>query len=347
MDAFFAAVEQRDQPRLRGLPVAVAGSSDRAVVVAASYEARRYGVRSALPLRLALRRCPELVVVPPRFDVYREVSLEVRAIFHRFTPLVEPLALDEAYLDVTEPLSGPPSGTLIARAIKTTIFRETRLTASAGVATGKFLAKVASGLQKPDGLSVILPEQTDAFLAALPIEKFFGVGPATLVKMHGAGIRTGADMRARSAEELERLFGKSGLFFHAMALGQDDRPVLPNRERKSIGAETTFEHDRQGVDELDVTLVELSEQVYQRLTRAGSLARCVTVKLRFADFRTITRSHTLEQPLHDLDELVATARVLAFETPRPDEPVRLIGVTLAQLAAPGTVVFQPRLEFPA
>lgn len=347
MDAFFAAVEQRDNPSLRGRPVAVAGSSDRAVVVAASYEARRYGVRSALPLRLALRRCPELVVVPPRFDAYREVSHEVRAIFGRFTPLVEPLALDEAYLDVTEPLSGPPSGTLIAKAIKATIQRETRLTASAGVATGKFLAKIASGLRKPDGLSVILPEDSDAFLAALPVDKFFGVGPATLVKMHQAGIRTGADLRARDAEELERLFGKAGLFFHAMARGQDDRPVLPNRERKSIGAETTFEHDRLGRAELEGTLVELSELVFQRLTRVGGLARNVTVKLRFADFRTITRSHTLEQPLRGLEELIATARVLAFETERPDEPVRLIGVTLAQLAVPGTMAYQPRLEFPA
>lgn len=347
MDAFFAAVEQRDQPALRGQPVAVAGSSERAVVVAASYEARRFGVRSALPLRLALRRCPELVVVPPRFDAYRELSGEVRAIFHRFTPLVEPLALDEAYLDVTEPLSGPASGTLVAKAIRATIFRETRLTASAGVATGKFLAKIASGMQKPDGLTVILPEQNDAFLAALPIEKFFGVGPATLVKMHRAGIRTGADLRARSAAELAQLFGKAGLFFHAMARGQDDRPVQPNRERKSVGAETTFEHDRQGREELDDTLVELSGLVYQRLTRAGSSARNVTVKLRFADFRTITRSRTLEQPLQDLDELVATARLLAFEAPRPDEPVRLIGVTLAQLAAPEKVTFQPRLDFPS
>lgn len=344
MDAFFASVEQRDRPELRGRPVAVGGHGERAVVAAASYEARRFGVRSALPMRHALRLCPELVVVPARFDVYRQVSEQVRAIFHRYTDLVEPLALDEAYLDVTTPKRGPPSGTLIARAIKADVLRETGLTASAGVATGKFLAKVASGMQKPDGLTVILPHEEEAFLAALPVSEFFGVGPATREKMHALGIRTGADLRARGPEELERRFGKTGRFFYEMACGRDERPVTPDRERKSIGAETTFESDRYGRGQLDPTLVELSEEVVGRLSRHAAVARTVTVKLRFADFRTITRSHTSLTPVSELEEVLAVARRLAFESDRPDEPVRLLGVTLSQLLPAGSV-YQPRLGF--
>ncbi len=344
MDAFYASVEQRDSPELRGKPVAVGGRGERAVVVAASYEARKYGVHSALPMRRALRLCPELIVVPARFDVYRQVSEQIRAIFTCFTDLVEPLALDEAYLDVTEPKLGPPSGTLIAKAIKARILAETGLTASAGVATGKFLAKVASGMQKPNGLTVILPHEEEAFLAALPVGDFFGVGPATREKMHALGIRTGADLRAWGADELERRFGKSGRHFFELAWGRDERPVRPDRERKSIGAETTFEHDRLGRAELEPTLAELADEVAHRLSRKGMVARTVTVKLRFADFRTITRSHTGLAPLSELDELLAVARRLAFESDRPDEPVRLIGVTASQLLATGSV-YQPRLPF--
>lgn len=344
MDAFFASVEQRDHPHLKGLPVAVGGRGDRAVVAAASYEARKFGVHSALPMRRAVRQCPELVIMPARFDVYRQVSEQVRAIFRRYTDLVEPLALDEAYLDVTEPKLGPPSGTLIARAIRAAIREETGLTASAGVATGKFLAKVASGLQKPDGLTVILPSEEQAFLAKLPVGEFFGVGPATRERMHALGLRTGADLKAYGPDALEREFGKTGLFFYEIACGRDERLVEPNRERKSIGAETTFESDRSSRGELDPVLLELTDEVTHRLARAGMLGRTVTIKLRFADFSTITRSHTSLSPMSELEEVLAVARKLAFESDRPDEPVRLLGVTLSQLLPAGTVV-QPRIEF--
>lgn len=344
MDAFFASVEQRDRPAIKGKPVAVGGSGERAVVAAASYEARKYGVHSALPMRRALALCPELIVVPPRFDVYRQVSGQVHAIFRRYTDLVEPLALDEAYLDVTEPKQGPRSGTLIAAAIRTAIAAETDLTASAGVGTSKFLAKVASGMQKPDGLTVILPDEEDAFLGALPVAKFYGVGPATLVKLKAMGINTGADLRAAGADRLEQAFGKNGRFFYAVACGQDDRPVRPDRERKSIGAETTFEQDLRGEADLGPTLEEISALVMQRLERAGMMARTVTVKLRFADFRTITRSQTTVTPVTALHELLAAAHYLAFEAPREDGPVRLLGVTVSQLAPLGGPV-QPRIEF--
>lgn len=344
MDAFFASVEQRDHPHLKGLPVAVGGRGERAVVAAASYEARKFGVHSALPMRRALRLCPELVVMPARFDVYRQVSQQVRAIFQRYTDLVEPLALDEAFLDVTEPKLGPPSATLVARAIRAAIRQETGLTASAGVASGKFLAKVASGLRKPDGLTVILPHEAEAFLASLPVGEFFGVGPATRERMHGLGLRTGADLRAYGPEPLEREFGKSGRFFYEIACGRDDRRVEPNRERKSLGAETTFERDRIGHEELDPVLTKLTDEVAHRLARAGMRGRTVTVKLRFKDFTTITRSHTSASPLSELDELLAVARRLTFDSDRPDEPVRLLGVTVSQLQPAGSV-FQPRIEF--
>ena len=344
MDAFFASVEQRDHPHLLGQPVVVGGRGARAVVAAASYEARKFGVHSALPMGRALRLCPELVVMPARFDVYREVSKQVRAIFSEYTHLVEPLSLDEAFLDVTEPRIGPPSATLIATAIKAAIRERTGLTASAGVATGKFLAKVASGMQKPDGLTVILPANEEGFLAALPVGRFFGVGPATQEKMLALGLRTGADLRAYGAEALEREFGKTGRFFYEIACGRDDRPVQPDRERKSIGAETTFEQDRFGEAELGPVLVALTDEVVGHMTRSGILGRTVTVKLRFADFTTITRSHTSQSPLLERGEVLAVARRLAFESERPHEPIRLLGVTVSQLQPAGTA-YQPRLDF--
>lgn len=346
MDAFFASVEQRDAPELRGKPVAVGGAGERGVVAAASYEARRFGVRSALPMRRAVALCPELVIVPPRFDAYREASAKVRAVFRRYTELIEPLALDEAYLDVTHPLTGPPSATLIAKAIKVDILRETGLTASAGVAAGKFLAKVASGMSKPDGLTVILPHQAEAFLATLPIERFHGVGPRTAERMRALGILTGADLRARDPEELERHFGKSGRYFHAMACGVDDRPVEPNRERKSIGSETTLERDVARRADLEPLLVELCHDVARYMERHGLVARTVTVKLRFSDFRTVTRSRTGMEPVPDASTLLAAAVRLAFEVDRPVLPVRLLGVSVSQLYPAGSLVVQERLRFP-
>lgn len=344
MDAFFASVEQRDAPNLRGLPVAVGGSGERAVVAAASYEARAFGVRSAMPMRRALQLCPNLVVVPGRFPAYREASRQIRDIFGRYTELVEPLALDEAYLDVSAPKRGPPSGTLIARAIKADVKREVGLTASAGVARSKFLAKLASGLRKPDGLSVILPDEEDAFVRALPVGSFFGVGPATEAKMHAMGLLTGADLRAVGAEALVEAFGKSGKHFYEMAWCRDERPVDPNRPRKSVGAETTFEVDVTDEVLLDETLVALAEEVFTRLERTGSVARTATVKMRLADFRTITRSHTGAVPIGDLARLLRTIRRLAFEVERPEGALRLLGVTVSQLLEPGGV-YQPLIEF--
>lgn len=346
MDAFFASVEQRDDPSLRGLPVVVGGSGERAVVAAASYEARGFGVHSAMPLRRALSLCPALVVVPPRFDSYRKVSLQIREIFRRYTPLVEPLALDEAYLDVTRPLRGPPSATLIAREIKETVRRETGLTASAGVATGKFLAKVASGMQKPDGLTVILPDEALPFLATLAIERFHGVGPRTAERMHELGIRDGAGLRARSVDELERHFGKVGRFLHQIANGVDERPVDPDRVRKSIGVETTLERDLLERAALEPLLLALCEEVTTHLERHGLVGRTVVVKLRFSDFRTVTRSHTPPVPVGDTQAIAGVALRLAFEVERPLLPVRLLGVSVHQLIAPGSVPIQEALRFP-
>jgi DNA polymerase-4 len=240
MDAFFASVEQRDNPGLRGKPVAVGGGGDRGVVAAASYEARRFGVRSAMASAKARRLCPELIFVPHRFDIYRSVSRQIREIFARYTPIIQPLSLDEAYLDVTENLMALPSATAIAEQIRSAIRAETGLTASAGVSYNKFLAKIASDQNKPDGICVIPPRHGAAFVAALPVQKFHGVGPATAAKMHRLGLHTGADIRAQSPSFLEQHFGKAGRYYYWVSRGIDDRPVNPHQERKSIGSETTF-----------------------------------------------------------------------------------------------------------
>jgi len=346
MDAFYASVEQRDRPKLRGRPVAVGSASQRGVVMTASYEARRFGVGSAMPTARALRRCPELVVVPARFEAYRAVSAEIRAIFERYTDLVEPLALDEAYLDVTEPRRGPASGTVLARQIKADILMRTRLTASAGVSTGKFLAKVASALEKPDGLTVIPPERAEAFLGGLPIARFHGVGPRTAERMTALGIHTGADLRAADPHELARVFGKLGHFLHEVAHGRDDRPVVSHREPKSLGAETTFARDLSRRAELEPVLEELCQGLAARMERARVSARTVTVKVRYADFTLLTRSRTAQGDLCTAPELLATARVLAFETARPDAPIRLLGVSVSHLRQGPLRVVQPTLPFP-
>jgi DNA polymerase IV len=347
MDAFFAAVEQRDHPDWRGLPLAVGGAGERGVVMTASYEARRFGVGSAMPTAHARRLCPELLVVPPSFDAYREASLAIREIFHRYTDLVEPLALDEAFLDVTQPRQGPPSATLVARAIKSAIVRETGLTASAGVASGKFVAKVASGMRKPDGLTVVRPEETEAFVASLPIERFVGVGPKTAARLRSLGIRTGADLRRCDPEDLAERFGKAGRFLYQIALGDDPRPVVPRRERKSIGAERTFERDVDDDAELSATLARVCEVVAVRLADGELAARTVTVKVKYRDFRIITRSASPPTPVVDGAELWPIARALAFDTPRPAGPVRLLGVSLSRLLPRAERVVQPGLPFGA
>src|SRR3712207_611721 len=279
MDAFFASVEQRDNPDLRGRPVAVGGARERGVVAAASYEAPRFGVRSAMPSVTARRKCPDLIFVKPRFEVYKAVSAQIRAIFADYTSLIEPLSLDEAYLDVTENLKGIASATQIAEEIRARIRAETGLTASAGVSYNKFLAKLASDQNKPDGLFVITPAQGPAFVEALPVGCFHGIGPATEARMHRLGIRTGADLKAQPLSVLEQHFGKAGPYYYAIARGIDHRPVRPDRIRKSVGAENTFERDLFSFDEMRAELQPLIEKVWRWCERTGARGRTVTLKV--------------------------------------------------------------------
>ena len=347
MDAFYASVEQRDDPALRGRPVAVGGSARRGVVMAASYEARRFGVRSALPAVTAARRCPELVFVKPRFDVYRAVSREIRAIFLSFTDLVEPLALDEAYLDVTAPLRGPPSATLIAKTIKAEIRDATGLTASAGVSFNKFLAKVASGFEKPDGLTVIRPEAAPAFLDALPIEAFHGVGPVTARRMRDAGIATGADLRERREDELVQRFGKAGRYYFRIVRGEDDRAVRPDRPSKSIGAERTFAEDVAEPAAMVELLGPIAEKVADRVARSGLAGRTVTLKIKHHDFTIHTRARTLDEPVGSATALLDLAAWLLRTPAPPEKPVRLLGITVSNFAAGAATPVQLSLGFPA
>lgn len=334
MDAFFASVEQRDFPELRGKPVAVGGTSQRGVVAAASYEARVFGVRSAMPTVVARRRCPRLILVKSRFDVYRAVSRQIREIFLTFTDLVEPLSIDEAFLDVTHVKQGPPSATLIAREIKAEILRETGLTASAGVSINKFLAKLASDVDKPDGLTVILPEQAESFVAALPVDRFYGVGPVTAERMKAMGIETGADLRARTEQELRKHFGKAGGHFYRIARAQDDRAVRPDRRRKSVGAERTFEEDLIKEADLHGRLKHISEELARRLERNGATGRTVTLKIKYFDFVQQTRSRTLPHEVRAAEELFTISRILLNEPSPPARPVRLLGLTVSGLAGP-------------
>ena len=334
MDAFYASVEQRDQPELRGKPVAVGGGGPRGVVMAASYEARTFGVRSAMPGFQARRLCPGLIFVRTRFDAYQTASRQIREIFASYTDLVEPLSLDEAYLDVTAPRRGPPSATLIARAIKGEILAVTGLTASAGVSFNKFLAKVASAMDKPDGLFVIRPEDALAFVARLPIERFFGIGPVTAGKMKDAGIATGADLRARSEAELVHRFGKVGRHYFKIARGQDERVVSPDRPYKSIGAEETFEHDLSDPAAMLETLRPIAERVAERMTKADLFGRTVTLKIKHNDFTLNTRQHTAADPVHSAEELMALGRWLLHTPAPPRRPVRLLGLTASNFGPP-------------
>src|SRR5450631_4026616 len=292
MDAFFASVEQRDNPELRGKPVAVGGSRERGVVAAASYEARAFGVRSALPSVTAKRRCADLIFVTPRIDVYKAVSLQIREIFAEYTPIIEPLSLDEAYLDVTENLKGIASATKIAVHIRAKIRRKTNLTASAGVSYNKFLAKLASDHRKPDGLFVITPKMGPAFVENLPVEKFHGVGPATTAKMNRLGIENGLDLRAQTLPFLRQHFGKSGPYYYWIARGIDERPVRADRVRKSVGAENTFSVDLITFETARDALLPLIDKVWRHCESAGTRGRTVTLKIKYADFQQITRSQS-------------------------------------------------------
>ena len=331
MDAFFASVEQRDRPELRGVPVAVGGSRARGVVAAASYEARAFGVRSAMPSVTAARRCPELVFIKPRFDVYREVSAQIGTIFADYTDLIEPLSLDEAYLDVTADRRAHGSATAIAKEIRARIKLQTGLTASAGVSYNKFIAKLASDHDKPDGLCVVTPRDGPTFVQAQPVSRFHGVGPVTAAKMEALGIRTGADLAAQPLEVLQRHFGSSAGYFQRAALGQDDRPVRSNRVRKSIGAERTFETDVHERAELEAALEPVLDAVMARIEAKGAAGRTVTLKLKFSDFTQITRARSARTPVRTRSDIEALARaILVGELPVP-RPVRLLGVTLSNL----------------
>lgn len=330
MDAFYASVEQRDDPDLRGRPVAVGGSGTRGVVAAASYEARIYGVRSAMPSARARRMCPDLIFIKPRFEVYKSVSRQIRTIFARYTHLVEPLSLDEAYLDLTDVELAASSVVDAARRIKEEIRVETRLTASAGVSYNKFLSKMASDVDKPDGLFEIPREAAEAFLAELPIEAFHGIGQATATRMKELGIYTGADLRTRTEEELVQRFGKIGRFFYQIVRGEDHRPVRTERVRKSVGAERTFARDLSQLGEMEARLSEIAEKVARRMAHVGAVGRTVTLKIKYTDFSVTTRSTTFHRDIQYPVDLTKTACRLLHQSP-PEQPVRLLGLTVSNL----------------
>jgi DNA polymerase IV len=329
MDAFYASVEQRDDPTLRGKPVAVGYPAKRGVVAAASYEARDFGVRSAMPSTVAIRKCAELVFVPPRFDVYRGVSEQIRAIFQDYTRLVEPLSLDEAYLDATDNLKGIPTAWETAKEIRARIYDEIRLTASAGISCNKFLAKIASDYRKPNGQFAIMPDQAEAFVASLPVAKFHGVGPKTAAKMRALGIETGADLRAQTLDFLQDRFGKAGSWYYNIARGRDDRLVQPDRERKSLGSETTFSEDLSDPVQIEAGVIAMADDVWTWCEKANARGRTVTVKIKWADFQISTRSRSMEVTIQTRDKLHQVAIDLIRSVFPPRKGVRLVGVTLS------------------
>jgi DNA polymerase-4 len=343
MDAFYASVEQRDNPELRGKPVAVGGSAERGVVAAASYEARKFGVRSAMPSVTAKRQCPDLIFVKPRFNVYKEISRQIRDIFAEHTPIIEPLSLDEAYLDVTENLQGIPLARDIALRIREKIKAETGLNASAGISYNKFLAKLASDHRKPNGQYVISPEMGPAFVEALPVGKFHGIGPATTARMNGLGIFTGLDMRNQTLEFMNANFGKAGSYFYWISRGVDERPVRANRIRKSVGAENTFSSDLTDLDSLVVELEPLIDKVWHHCESAGSRGRTVTLKIKFADFEIITRSRSVSSAVANRDDLARLAIGLLEDAMPLPKAVRLLGVSLSSLQSENDM--DPQLDF--
>jgi DNA polymerase-4 len=337
MDAFYASVEQRDDANLKGKPVAVGHPARRGVVTAASYEARAFGVRSAMPSIVAARKCAELVFVPPRFDVYREVSKQVQAIFRDYTPLVEPLSLDEAYLDVTDNLRGIPTAWETAKAIRARIYEETKLTASAGISCNKFLAKIASDFRKPNGQFAIMPDQAEAFVANLPVAKFHGVGPKTTARMHALGIETGADLRRQTLHFLQQHFGKAGSWYYEIARGRDDRLVQPDRERKSSGSETTFSEDLIHPVQIEAAVIAMADDVWAWCEKTNARGRTVTVKIKWADFQISTRSRSMEMTIRTQEKLHELALGLVRSIFPPPKGIRLVGVTLSNFQArPGS-----------
>jgi len=345
MDAFYASVEQRDDPALAGRPVAVGGQpGQRGVVAAASYEARVFGVRSALSMAKAVRLCPSLVIVPPDFARYRAASLAVFTLFREVTPLVEPLSLDEAYLDVTENQWGEPSATRVARRLKERIREETRLTASAGVAPNKFLAKIASGWKKPDGLTVISPDKVESFLHQLQVDALWGVGPVTARKLRARGIERLVDVRAADPDLLRDTVGSLADWLRQLADGIDDRPVTPNRETKSSGSENTYAHDIIDLATVRDGVASMAADAARWLARRELLARTVTIKVRYSDFTTITRSHTAP-PTRDEAGLVERAVRLLDKTDAGRRPIRLLGVSVHNLCAEAGAAAVDQLPF--
>ena len=331
MDAFFASVEQLDNPELRGKPVAVGGSGIRHVVAAASYEARKFGVHSAMPSVTARKLCPELIFVRHRFERYHQLSQNIFDIFREFTDLVEPLSIDEAFLDVTNDKKGMVSATLIARTIKKEIKARTGLTASAGISVNKFLAKIASDMDKPDGLYLIAPEKAAEFIEKLPIEKFFGIGRVTAAKMHKLGIHCGADLLKWDLLSLIRNFGKSGRFYYDIARGIDERPVEVNSERKSVGTELTYEKDLTTQFEIIAELYKVEKELMERIENAGVTGRTVTLKVKFSDFRQITRSRTLPVYIRSFGKLHEEVTGIRKSLDLSGSRIRLLGVTISNL----------------
>jgi DNA polymerase-4 len=353
MDAFYASVEQRDRPEIKGQPVIVGGDpNSRGVVAACSYEAREFGIHSAMASSTAYKLCPEAVFIRPRFDAYRAVSSEIREIFYEYTDLVEPLSLDEAFLDVTENFKGMPSATLIAREIKKKIYEKTgKLTASAGVSFNKFLAKVASDVNKPDGITIITPEMADEFIDRLPIRKFFGVGKVTEEKMLNLGIKTGADLKKFKKERLIELFGKSGNYFYDIAHGMDERPVEPNRVRKSIGKERTFSEDIDDTYEMLEILEDIAVRLENSLTKRDAKGRTITLKIKYFDFQSITRSVTIDEAADNASVIIKFVKPLLSKTEAGNKKVRLLGISVSNFDDQDSVAPKSRqlllpLKFP-
>ena len=348
MDAFYASVEQRDHPAYRGKPVIVGGSPDsRGVVCTASYEARKFGVHSAMSASQAYRLCPQGIFLLPRFSAYKQASMQIREIFFEYTDLVEPLSLDEAYLDVTRNKKGMPSATIIAQEIRRAIWDQTFLTASAGVSFNKFLAKVASDVNKPNGIKVIPPAEADAFIAQLPIEDFFGVGKVTARKMRQFGIRNGADLKRFRLEDLVVIFGKTGIFYYEIAHGIDRREVCPVWDRKSVGKEVTVEQDIDDPGDIRAILHDLAEDVEQELKRLKLQGKTVTLKAKYADFQSITRSKTVEEDISTAAQILPLLPELLAKTEIGPRKVRLLGITVSHFPPPVEVemLYQPELPF--
>ena len=328
MDAFFASVEQRDFPEYKGLPLIVGGRSNRGVVSAASYEARKYGIYSAMPVQTALNRCPHLINQPVRMQVYKDVSIQVQSIFREYSDLVEPLSLDEAFIDVTHPTKGPPSASLIAKEIQQRIYEKTQLVASAGVSYNKFLAKIASDMDKPNGFFAILPEQAEGFLEGLKIEKFFGIGKVTAKRFHSIGIHTGGDLKALDQAGITRICGKTGLYLYHAVRGVDERPVNSHWERKSVGTEQTFLTDIHNYTEVQERIIKIADEAWHRQVRSKKHGRTLTLKVKYSNFKSTTKRRTFDRPVEYTQVLPTILKLMPYEEIE-HQGCRLLGVSFS------------------